>query len=171
MKKLLFAALTSFLMVGAAMGQLPIKKGDVFINANISNFSMNFNDEITYAFEANGGYFLFDHLALTGGISFANYWNDARFSITPYTISSFGINAGARYYFMERNKGSFFADGLMSLWKLENDDAFFQLQLNAGYAIFLNEHVALEPMITLKVPFREYYDTVFSIGGGISIYF
>ncbi len=161
MKKVLFVVFVSFLMVGSTMAQLPISKDNFFVNANTSDFRLSFSDGTSFNLGAHGGYFLADKLALVGGLTIE----------ASDGYNAFGIQAGARYYFLEQSKGSFFASGLLGVRKQKDVDATFGLTLNAGYAIFLNEHVALEPMVNLWLPFSSDYDVIFSIGGGISVYF
>ncbi len=161
MKKILFAVAAFFFMAGTAMAQLPLSKGNLFVNADVSNVDISFGDNTTFTLGANGGYFLADKLALIGGIDF----------YTTKDFNMFGINVGARYYFLEQTKGSFFASGLLGVDKIKNVDATFGLTIDAGYAYFLNQHVALEPKLTLWLPFSKDYDTTFSIGAAISVYF
>lgn len=167
MKKILFMVFAAFLMAGTAMAQLPVKKGNMFVNADLSNLNLSFGGGSTsFALGAHGGYFLADNLALMAGLGIGTRSFEGGGSSTD-----FDINAGARYYFAEQSKGSFFANGLLGVNKWTDLDATFGLTLGAGYALFLNEHVSLEPMVNLQLPFSSGSDVTFSIGGGISVYF
>ena len=161
MKKVAFIIVCILFMTGSAMAQFPIKKGNVLINANLSDVDLSFGDGTSFTLNAYGGYFIIDNLAIAGGLGIH----------AEDSYNKFSIDAGARYYFLEQSKGSFFAAGLLNVTKYEDVDATFGLKFQGGYAFFVNQHISLEPMVSLWLPFSSGYDVTFSIGGGISIYF
>ena len=159
MKKILSVMLAVFLFTGTTMAQFD--RGNLFVNANVSEVSLSFGGTTTFSMGAYGGYFLADHLALIGGLDF--------FAFKDY--SSFNIAGGVRYYFLETSNGGLFASGLMDIGKSKDVDATVGLRFNGGYAFLLNQHVALEPMATLRLPFADGADVTFTLGAGISVYF
>jgi hypothetical protein len=165
MKKILFVVLAAALMSGTAMAQIPIGKGDFFVNANTSQLDLSFGNGTNFTLGANGGYFIINKLAIVGGLNIGTQ------KISGVSNNHFNLNVGARYHFWEQSKGCLFASALMGVEKYKNISASFAFTLNAGYAFFLTEHIALEPLLTLMLPFNSDYDVTFSIGGGISIYF
>ncbi len=169
MKKIFVMAFAVLISAGTAMAQLPINKGNFFVSANISELDLTFGGGTDFTLGAGGGYFLADKLALIGGLSISA--DSQKIGGETYSDNSFGLAAGARYFFLEQTKGGFFADGMLGVNKQKDVDAAFRLALGAGYAYFLNEHVALEPMVMLTLPFSSDYDVTFSIGGAISVYF
>ncbi len=153
------------LTAGTAMAQIPTEKGNAFINANTSDFTLSFGNGALFNIGADAGYFIFNNFAVMGGLSFM------AFKDGDYKTNSFGINAGARFYFLEQSRGKFFASGLFGVDKIKGVDATVSLTFNAGYAFFLTEHVSLEPLVNLWIPFADGYDVRFSLGAGISVYF
>ena len=164
MKKVVLVSFLLFMSLGSIFAQLPTGKGNFFANTRLTGLEFSTDDLTSFSIGANGGYFLADKLALVGGLSITTL------SFGGETFSSFGLNAGARYYFAENANGSFFADGLLGLQKADNSDAIVGLTLNGGYAVFLKENIAIEPMATLFLPFSN-GDVTFSLGAGFSIYF
>lgn len=161
MRKLLFVLITAFLFAGTTTAQLPLQKGNRFVNANLSDCNITFGNFTTISIGAYGGTFLEDRIALTGGLDL--------YSIDGY--NHFNLAAGVRCYFAEKETGSFFATGLLDIRKSKYSDAVIGLRFNGGHAFFLNQSVALEPMATLWLPFSKGYDITLSLGAGFSIYF
>ena len=151
----------AILFTGTTMAQFPIQKGNMFVNANVSEVELSFSNTTTFNIGAYGGYFLVDNLALVGGLGF----------MAQKDFNFFNFAAGVRYYFMETSQGSLFASGLMDIDKVKDVDATVGLRLNGGYSFFLNQYVALEPVATLRIPFSDGTDVTFSLGAGISVFF
>jgi hypothetical protein len=166
MKKVFLITFAAFFMTGMASAQLPIQKGKVFVNANTSYMRINIEEGLPFYLNANGGYFLVDNFALLVGTSFISFSGKGSYSNYMYEL-----NTGPRYYFARSGKGSFFVNSLLGLSKYQKNDATFSLSLGAGYAIFLNDKVALEPMTTYMIPLDSNYDNSFIIGVGISVFF
>ena len=165
MKKVILVSFLLFMSLGTIFAQLPISRGNFLANARSTRFGLSFSDELTtFDIGANGGFFVIDNLAIMGGLSFTTL------SIYDESITSLGLNFGARYYFAQSAKGSFFTDGLWNIQKVENVDVSLGFTLDGGYAFFLKDNISIEPMTSLFLPFSN-GDVTFSLGAGISIYF
>ncbi len=169
MKKVLLMMIAIVLTAGTAMAQIPTERGNAFVNAHTSDFNLSFGNGTRFSLGANAGYFVFNNFAVLGGlgVSATKYKENG----IEFKTNSFNVNVGARFYFAEQNNGKFFASGLFGVDKAKGRDATASLTFNAGYALFLNEHVALEPLVNLWIPFSDGYDVRFSLGAGISVYF
>lgn len=170
MKKVVFLVLFTVLSVGTICAQLPLSKGDFYVNANVSNLDLSFSDGTTdFTVGAYGGYFLIDKLALVAGLNVGA--SSHKVAGEKIKTNHFGIDVGVRYYFLEQSKGSFFVGDVLNIYKEKDVDATFGMTLSGGYAFFLNQNVSLEPMLSIWFPFSSDYDITFTIGGGISVYF
>ena len=158
MKTIFVIVIAAFLTAGTTLAQRTF-----FINANVSELNMSFTDGTSINLNGNGGWFLADNFALVGGIGLHSYSNEG------YSTSTFGLNAGGRFYFA----GDFFAEGLVNLSKAKDMRGRTGLTLGVGYAYFLNDYVALEPKFNAVVPIApdEGGSTRFGISCGISVYF
>lgn len=169
MKKCLIIALAVLMLAGTSVTAQNTSKGNWLVTASLldlgnisgSGLDMSFGDGSSFNLGVGGGYFLIDKLALMG--EFGMFFTDGSNAV--------GMDVGARYYFAEVGPGSFYAGGLLGFDKWKDADAQFALQLNCGYAFFLNEHVSLDPIIKLNIPFTDGSDVTFHIGGGITVYF
>ena len=167
MKKAVLVSFFLFISLVTIFAQLPISKRNCFANARLTGLELTLGDMTSFNFGAGGGYFLADKFALVGGFNIHTQ------SFGGNSFSNYGLNLGARYYFAEGAKGSFFADGLLGLQTVEDSAASYGITLDGGYAFFLKENIAIEPMASVFLPFAggEESFVTFSIGAGISIYF
>ena len=154
--KVFLFALAALLLTETASAQRTF-----FINANASEVHQSFGNGASFNLNANGGWFLAENFALTGGVGFSSY------SRNSYSTNTVALNAGGRFYFTD----NFFAQGLLNVSKSKNLDTRTGLRLGAGYAIFLNDRVALEPIASVVIPFASDSNASLAIGGGISVYF
>ena len=170
MKKVFLVLLSALMMAGTASAQLPIQRGNILVNTSGSNVTLGFTDSSTsFNLGVSGGYFLANKLALMGGLGFG-YWSSGS-GDWSYSSSSVVFSAGARYYFVELGKGAFFGHGMLNITKVKDVDADLGLNIGAGYAIFLNDRVSLDPMFGISFPFKDGAKAAIAIGGGISVYF
>ena len=138
MKKL---AMMLCLLVVAVAAQAQFEKGKWILNPSLTGLELSHDtgaDKTSFGFEAKGGYFLLDNVALTahGGVS----WNTGGSDIDLYTLG-----VGARYYFS--NVGVYLgADVNLDRYDVGGyDDTQCSFGLEAGYAFFLSRTVTIEP--------------------------
>lgn len=161
MKKIVLVTVAALFFTTVAMAQSQTEAKKFFLNAELSGLNVNFTPSpFTLDVSAGGGYFIINNLALRAqlGLDFGNSTN-----------ISFG--AGGRYYL-----GGFFLDALLQGANTGlNIEGKRQLELGIrgafGYAIFLNDHVAFEPAVTLEKRFVENSDVHIGLSAMFSIYF
>lgn len=158
MKKLLFLCLIGMSFNSNAQ----IEKGTMLIGGSVRfNHMISENSSRTSLhFSPNAGYTVFKNFVVGGNASF-NYNKDYHsWSISPYI----------RYYY----KGAFLEGGYgfsQSVYgDYKTDYSFLNLEL--GYAAFLNKNVALEPALYFDRQFRmgDYQYSNFGLKLGLQIY-
>jgi len=166
MKKILFfAAITVFCMssVNAQDGQT--SKGKWLIEANTgfntsgdevgllkhsanTGFGLSSVDGNTaWAIGAEGGYFIMDDLAVKLGLGYT----DLDFA----TIFSYKV--GAKYYVISKIPVQIDINGA-SIKDLDDNPLWLGLQ--AGYAIFLGEHISVEPGLRYSLSLNEEFTDI-----------
>lgn len=124
---------------GSYHGEYDGNKGD-----KTKTFDINFAPKI--------GYFVSDGLAVGLGINLNSHSEKEDGDDDKYTSNTFLISPFVRYYSsvglfgdasigIGSQKSKYGSDG-------ESKDNVFGWSLGAGYAIFLNDHVSIEPMIS-----------------------
>lgn len=167
MKKLLFL---TFLIVSLHQLEAQTEKGHIlmgvnsnlsFSNQSVDGFENNTNN---FSLNATGGYFIVDNLV--GGVSLGF----SRTSAGDFVSSNFLIGPFARYYVENVFVGAqFMATSVRS-------DGFdtlngTQLNLQLGYAAFLNKFVSIEPSLNyLKLGGDFNGSTTFLLNVGFAIY-
>jgi hypothetical protein len=162
----LLGLFTAFILLNSGMSMAQLKQGTVLAGGRfnvsfgtIKNESPGSNQNTTIVtttrysdvtFNPKMGLFITDALAL--GVDFnidtytsKNKDNGVRSTSSYYTLGAFG-----RYYFPSK---IFLESGLGFGRKSTNGNSMtnlFTYSLGAGYAIFFNKNVALEPMILYK---------------------
>jgi len=149
-----------------AMDDIPINKGNGFLNAGTSNFGIITGDgTTTFNIYANGGYFVANKFALVGGLGFE------MLTFSGNTANILAFNAGFRYYLVKTNNGGLFINSLLNVAKPNDLKTELGLTLGAGYSFFLNNRVSFEPIANFMMPFKEGSSNIFVFGGGFSIFF
>lgn len=152
-----------FLMIGFVHGQTD--QGSFLIEANTgfgeqvahgSNTSfrlISYDGNTEFAFGAEAGYFIKDDLALKVGLGY----DDAN--------SAFTYKVGAKYYFLSSIPVQLDIAGASIKDNTENP---LWLGAQAGYAIFLNENVSIEPGVRYNYSLNQNYADIgvleFNIG-------
>ncbi|WKZ61202.1 MAG: hypothetical protein QY309_06890 [Cyclobacteriaceae bacterium] len=151
----LFAAITVF----AASAQ--IEQGTIIINGASSFDFTSYNEDAGDFSEFNvgvkGGYFFAENLAVGLNLSLYKFSeaDDAWVGIGPF----------ARYYF----DGKIFA-GAGFLFEKAGEASASQIPLEVGYAIFLNDAVAIEPNLNYTLFGGDREGGAFGLNVGISVY-
>ncbi len=136
MKKTIFALLLTLCFAATAHAQL-IDKGTLMAGGTLE-FTTEKNDNV-FILNPTLGYFFADNLALGASLSYSSVSKLNSFSVGPF----------ARYY---TNFGLFAHSGL-NFTHLENAENENDLDflIGLGYAAFLNDNVALEPVLTVHL--------------------
>lgn len=153
MKKTIFALLLFISFAATAHAQL-IDKGTLMAGGNLT-FNTNKGNK-TFILNPMLGYFFADNFALGTSVSYSSVSKLSAFSIGPF----------ARYY---TNFGLFAHSGL-NFEHQENAEKENNLDflIGLGYAAFLNDNVALEPVFTVHLLDG---DTYTRLGISLQIYF
>ena len=150
MKKLILTAAAVFAF-GFINAQDKTKKGDLLLEVNtgfgrgVGNTSVQFSsDEFgsSYAFGAEGGYFVIDNLALKLGLG---YGGDSPKGGTA--TSGLGYKLGAKYYVLGMIPVEVSYNGTSTSPSVAGQKNPSFVGIQAGYAIFLGDMVSLEPGI------------------------
>jgi len=169
MKKF-FIFLTAFLFAASAFAQY--EQGSVRVGgaSNLGFSSMKYNGASssmnTFDLQVNAGYFLMDNLSADADL-LLNF--DDTFDMTTVTIG-----VGARYYLPINVFAGAGAD--MLLYKYDGGSATgFGVNLKIGYAAFLTDNIAIEPVISYRLGLTDENKGTkisgLSAGIGISLYF
>lgn len=140
-------------------------KGTYFGNGSVSVFSTtnkvgdDSSNSFSIDFVPRAGYFISDNLAVGLGlvVSSNKETTDGLFGEQEVTTTGFGITPLARYYF----ENNFFGEAAVgvgfsntsfggeTLPGLDSDikSNSFGFRVGAGYALFLGDHIAIEPSI------------------------
>lgn len=153
MKKTIFALFVTLLLAVTTHAQL-MDKGTLMAGGSLELTTKN-SDNV-FILNPMLGYAFTDNTMLGASVSYS--------SITK--LSSFSIGPFARYYF---NFGLFGHTGVnfshVESAERKND---FDFVFGAGYAAFLNDNVALEPLFTVNVLDGETYTR---LGVSLQVYF
>lgn len=162
MKKL---ALIICLLVASMAAQAQFEKGKWVVNPSMTglDFSYSKGEKANFGFQAQGGAFLVDNVALmlTGGIDWHKHGKD---------IYSLGV--GGRYYF--DRCGVYLGAGLKMnrySWEDDHHDTDFALGLEAGYAFFVSKTVTIEPGVYYDLSFKDSDFSRFGLKVGFGFYF
>ncbi len=162
MKKLLVMTAAFLLTTIAAIAQPSLSKGDFLVSTRITGADLSIADgNVSFGLGARAGCFIANDFAIMGGLGM-DFAKD---------YSRFSIDLGARYYIAHKDNGSFFAGALLGMEKQKDIDSAFALTLEGGYSIFIHDHVALDPMLSLWIPFSKGYDVRCTLGLGFTIFF
>ncbi len=104
-----------------------------FSSTNFDGVDDNYN---TFNFNINGGYFVIDNLSIGAAFGYQSQKFDAADIDTNATL--FAI--GARYYFQ-----NFFGGLAFQSEKQKDIDALNSINIEAGYAIFVNDFISINP--------------------------
>jgi hypothetical protein len=157
------------------------ERGNIMIGGNM-NLRIPTNDGETVqqsylSLTPNVGFFLADNVALGFGLPISsNRYRDNRTGYTSRS-SSFGFAPFGRYYFGASNikpflEGRFGIEHFKSeeTGKAGNRDEALFVGFGAGLAMFLNEHVALEPKLSYDAYSRGGTNSAFNINIGFQVY-
>jgi len=160
--------------------------GSIFFSTNNSKSEQDgFNTKSNafgFGISPKAAYFIADRLAL--GLETSFNYTDNEFTNTDgdkTSSNSTAISAGPffRYYLMNGIFGQAslgFGTSNSESNGFENKSDFFRYQLGVGYAIFLNQHISLEPIISYrynKNTSDSSFETInngFTLGAGFTIY-
>ena len=161
MKKTIFTLFIAVLLSTSALAQLEqgtkIVGGEfgVELNTNKSKFenqTVTNSKSTSISLEPRFGYFVIDNLAVGGELSLSTFSSKSESSDNKITGTSFAIGPFVRYYFPPKifleGQYAFGVSNTKYDWLDENQkSALSAWSLGAGYAAFLNENIAIEPMI------------------------
>lgn len=140
MKKI---ALVVCLLVVTVAAQAQFEKGKWFVNPSITGLGLSHNtetDKTSLGFEAKGGAFVLDNVALL--INAGAAWNYSGSDLDVYTLG-----VGGRYYF---EKIGLFLGAGVNINRIDwggSDDTMYSLNTEVGYAFFLSKTVTIEPAV------------------------
>jgi hypothetical protein len=162
MKKTIF---TLFVVLTSWSAFAQFEQGTLLVGGNFglefttskskfSNQTNTISKTTRFGLEPRVGYFVIDHLAVGAGVGLSLYSEKIDDSDNKYSQTEIMLSPFVRYYF----DPGFFVEGKVGLGVANSKNEFGgdvdkdkyalgQLALGAGYAIFLNDNVALEPMI------------------------
>lgn len=151
----LFAAITVF-AASAQIGQGTILLGGSS-SLDFTSFNEDAGDYSQFDVGVKGGYFIIDNLALGLNLSLSknSELDDALLGVGPF----------ARYYF----NGKIFGGAGINIVKFGEFSAT-EIPLEVGYAIFLNDAVAIEPKVNYSVFGGDASGGAFGLNVGISVY-
>lgn len=153
MRKAIFALLVMSCITASAHAQL-IDKGVIMAGGSLEFTSLKGNEVFTV--NPTLGYFLADNAALGVSLTYSSISKFDQFYIGPF----------ARYY---TNFGLFGHGGIQFTHiKDAEKENNFDFLLGLGYAAFLNDNVALEPLFTVN--FLD-GDTYTRLGISLQVYF
>jgi len=161
MKKLMFI---SCLLLASLGAQAQFEKGKWFVNPSLTGLELSHSsfEDFSFGFEAKGGAFLMDNVALM--VNLGAEWTE---NIDWYTVG-----VGGRYYF---NRNGIYLGGGLKMNRLVPDFGSnindFALGLEAGYAYFITKTVTIEPAIYYDLSFKDSDYSKFVIKVGFGIYF
>ncbi|MDR0294835.1 MAG: hypothetical protein LBH91_01400 [Prevotellaceae bacterium] len=150
----------------AAFAETPeqIQKGSILIETQFTDMNLKLTNGVVFGFHATGGYFIIDKLAGLASIGLDAMSGSTRFS----------FSLGGRYYPLKLGPGTLFGDLSFGLSTQSGGDSsltIFGVETRAGYALFLNRNVSVEPLMYLQIPFKKNVGGVaLGFGAAISIY-
>ena len=137
-------ALLVCLLVATVTAQAQFEKGKWIVNPSITGLEFSHDtgtDRTSFGFEAHGGAFLLDNVALL--IHAGAGWNQGGSDVDLYSLG-----VGGRYYV---NSVGVYLGANVNVdrwdWGKDQDDTKFSFGLEAGYAFFLSKTVTLEPAV------------------------
>jgi outer membrane protein len=163
MKKIITSILTCFIISGAyaQFEQGTMLIGGDFQLSSITDKNKSGNTTVTngktttFSLAPQFGYFVIDNLAVGGNLdlTLSKFKSDDDNGVTS-TTTQITIGPFARYYFepgifVQGALGVGSAKGKSTIGSVSNESTFgvTNYSLAAGYAYFLNDHVAVEPMV------------------------
>lgn len=121
-------------------------------NRGSSYFNLTLNEE----------YFFTDELAVGGMFSYSSLGSTNQFLLGP----------SASYYFLQQDNMAFFFHGDLAFADTNNTDGTLSMGLGVGLSYFLNNYVAVKPMVQFRHYFEDQgYDDDFGLNAALSIYF
>ena len=178
MKKLIFTFVAVAAMVTSAFAQT--EAGKIYVGASSdlgftsAKVDGDNNSSNIFGLDVNGGYFIIDDLSVNAELGFSYSSYDKNSSNT------FSIGVGGRYYLpMKVFFGAMFdfsSTGQSYDGKSVGDRrSSMGVTLGAGYAIFVNDNVAIEPMLGYRLGFgdkaKDLVYNAFGIIVGFGIHF
>jgi hypothetical protein len=157
MKSLLLVA---FFAVVAFSSYGQTEQGRYLIGGDLP-FAAQFNNGSGVSLSPSFGYFIMDNFAIGGLVNVNSFGGGTSYALGPL----------ARYYFDTGNdKLKPFGQAFLGL-KGGGGSTGLGVNLGGGLAIFLNEHVALEPNLKVDIDTREFYPSgTVSLNLGLQIY-
>jgi hypothetical protein len=164
MKKI-YTILTALLLVALCQtaAHAQYEEGKWFLNAQLSgldiskwSFSMEDSDESSdftqFGLNVSGGRYFQDNMAAVVSLGYLSVSQEDGMDVTAYSIS-----AGVRRHFGSH----FFGGAALSMNSINLDSGWgdsqgvnaFMFGVNAGYAIYISERVAIEPGINYAIKF------------------
>lgn len=121
----------------------------------------SFDDMTIWSIGAEGGYFMMDDLALKVGLGYTDYDGES---------NSFSYKLGLKYYISSMIPVQVDLTG--SSWK-DADENPMWLGMQAGYAIFLNDNVSIEPGLRYNLSLNEDFtdEGIFEFRVGFALHF
>jgi len=148
MKKLIIAL---FMLFSSAATYAQFNKGRMLVGGQLSLTSVP-NSEYkgtTFSLSPQFGYFVINNFAVGAGINY-NVQKNTSDNSTDYFSTSLQFQPFVRYYFKPGIfiHGSYgIGAGKAKTTSYESSYNIYNWTTSAGYAIFLNDHVAIEPML------------------------
>ena len=147
------------LMFMAVAVQAQFEKGKWMVNPSLTGLGFSYDtgkDKASFGFEAKGGAFAADNIAILAGVG--AQWNGGGADV-------YKMSVGGRDYF-ERVGSYLGANMNMNHWDEENENLTrFGFGVEAGYAFFLSRTVTIEPALYMDVN-KDRFDFGLKIGFG-----
>lgn len=164
MMKKLTLLLAAFVVAITANAQF--EQGKKYISASFSGLDLTYNgsSDLKFGFQAKGGYFLADNLAVLGVLGYNHVGGD------DPTPDSFSIGAQGRYYIIQN--GIYLGAGIT--YKHANHSYNdFMPTVELGYAFFINRTVTIEPSLFYEQSLKDhskYSNVGLRLGLGIYLF-
>ena len=123
-------------------------------SADVNGRNIDLNKETTLSLLPGAGYFVSDGLAIGASLDYTTAWFKTADDVVEVTSTRLGFVPFVKYYHpsgvfgqASAGLGTINTNSESNGISLENSSNFFSWGLSLGYAIFLNDHVSLEPAV------------------------
>lgn len=138
------------------------EKGTKYIGASLTGLNLSYNgsSEVSFGFQAKGGYFIEDCWQVNAMVGYDKAGKDA--------TGVFQVGAGGRYYIIQN--GLYGGVNAKAILSSGYNDIMPGIEL--GYSFFINDKITIEPAVYYDQSFKSHsdYSTV-GLKVGLGLYF
>lgn len=152
------------LLVASLAAQAQFEQGKWIVNPSLTGLNLSYSkaEKTQFGFQAQGGNFLVDNVALM--VTAGAEWSDL--------VDAYTLGVGGRYY-LEDN-GVYLGGGLKMKrfdWDLGGSNTDYALNLEAGYVYFITKTITIEPAVYYDLSFKDSDWSKFGLKVGFGLYF